>query len=79
MVHTLIDAGEPAVRAGLFVAVIQNPFRMGYLGVQAIVNHLQGKAPQKRIDTGATVVTASNLKDAAVQELLNPLIDKYLK
>ena len=59
--------------------VIQNPFRMGYLGVQAIVNGLQGKAPQKRIDTGATVVTASNLKNADVQELLNPPIDKYLK
>lgn len=59
--------------------VIQNPFRMGYLGVQAIVNQLQGKAPEKRIDTGATVVTASNLKETAVQELLNPPIDKYLK
>src|SRR5436309_9204832 len=48
--------------------VIQNPFRMGYLGVQAIVNRLQGKDPQRRIDTGATVVTASNLTDTAVQE-----------
>jgi ribose transport system substrate-binding protein len=59
--------------------VVQNPFRMGYMVVQALVNQLHGKTPEKRIDTGATLVTASNLKDAAVQDLLNPPIEKYLK
>ena len=59
--------------------VVQNPFRMGYLAVESIVNHLHGKDPEKRVDTGATLVTASNLKQPAIQELLNPQIDKYLK
>jgi len=59
--------------------VVQNPFRMGYLAVESIVNRLHGKAPEKRVDTGATLVTASNLKQPAIQELLNPQIDRYLK
>jgi ribose transport system substrate-binding protein len=59
--------------------VVQNPFRMGYTVVQTLLDQLHGKAPARRIDTGATLVTAANLKDAAVQELLNPPIEKYLK
>jgi ribose transport system substrate-binding protein len=59
--------------------VVQNPFRMGYAAVKALVDQLNGKTPEKRIDTGATVVTAANLKEPAVQELLHPPIEKYLK
>jgi ribose transport system substrate-binding protein len=59
--------------------VVQNPFRMGYLGVRTIVDHIRGKSPEKRIDTGATLVTASNLKDQEIQDLVNPPIEKYLK
>ncbi|HVV45581.1 MAG TPA: substrate-binding domain-containing protein, partial [Bryobacteraceae bacterium] len=59
--------------------VVQNPFKMGYTAVQTLVDHLHGKTPPKRIDTGATLVTAANLKDPAIQELLNPPIQKYLK
>jgi ribose transport system substrate-binding protein len=59
--------------------VVQNPFRMGYLAVEAMVSQLRGKPPEKRIDTGATVVTAANLNEPAIQELVNPPIGKYLK
>jgi ribose transport system substrate-binding protein len=59
--------------------VVQNPFRMGYLGVKTIVDHIRGKTPEKRIDTGATLVTASNLKEQQIQDLVNPPIEKYLK
>jgi ribose transport system substrate-binding protein len=59
--------------------VVQNPFRMGYLAVSTLLDNLKGKAPEKRIDTGATVVTAANLKEPAIRELLTPPIDKYLK
>ncbi len=58
--------------------VVQNPFNMGYMVVKSLVDQLHGKTPEKRIDTGATLVTAANLKDQAVQDLLNPPIDKYL-
>jgi ribose transport system substrate-binding protein len=59
--------------------VVQNPFRMGYAVVKALVDKLNGKAPEKRIDTGATVVTAANMKEPSIQELLSPPIEKYLK
>ena len=59
--------------------VVQNPFRMGYLAVETLVKNLRGETPEKRIDTGATLVTAANLKDRAIQDLINPPIDQYLK
>jgi ribose transport system substrate-binding protein len=59
--------------------VVQNPFRMGYLAVTTLVGQLRGKPPEKRIDTGATLVTADNLKEPEIQELLFPPIEKYLK
>lgn len=68
------------VQAGnLDSLVVQNPFKMGYTVVQTLIDQIHGKTPEKRIDTGATLVTAANLKDAAVQDLLNPPIQKYLK
>lgn len=59
--------------------VVQNPFRMGYIAVKTLVDSLRGQPPDKRIDTGATVVTAANLKEPAIQELIHPPIEKYLK
>jgi len=52
---------------------------MGYTAVKSIVDKLNGKTPEKRIDTGATLVNAANSKEPAIQELLNPPIEKYLK
>ncbi len=59
--------------------VVQNPFNMGYLGVRTMVEHLQGKAVEKRIDTGVTMVTPDNLDAAEIQTLLHPPLDQYLK
>jgi len=59
--------------------VVQDPFKIGYTAVQTLVDYIHGKTPEKRIDTGATLVTVANLKDPAVQDLLNPPIQKYLK
>ncbi len=59
--------------------VVQDPFRMGYLAVKTIVDQLRGQRPEKRVDMPATVVTASNLREPAIQELVFPPIEKYLK
>jgi ribose transport system substrate-binding protein len=59
--------------------VVQNPFRMGDLGVRTMVDHLQGKSVEKRIDTGVMLVTAENLESADVQQLLHPPLSKYLQ
>jgi ribose transport system substrate-binding protein len=77
------DAGTQSVadlKAGdVQGLVVQNPFRMGYLGVLTILDHLQGKPVEKRIDTGVTLVTQSNMDQAEIQELLHPPLDRYLR
>jgi ribose transport system substrate-binding protein len=52
--------------------VVQHPFRMGELGVKAVVEHLQGRTVATRMDTGAILVTSDNLRSHAIQELLHP-------
>ncbi|MGI9167906.1 MAG: ABC transporter substrate-binding protein [Pyrinomonadaceae bacterium] len=59
--------------------VVQNPFNMGYLGVKTMVEHLQGKVVEKRIDTGVTLVTPDNMNAPEIQTLLHPPLDQYLK
>jgi ribose transport system substrate-binding protein len=58
--------------------VVQNPVKMGYLGVMTLVEHLGGKAVGKRIDTGVSLITSENMTDPDMQELLNPPLEKYL-
>lgn len=59
--------------------VVQNPFNMGYLGVRTIVESLQGKSVEKRVDTGVTIITPDNLDTPDAQALLHPPLDQYLK
>jgi ribose transport system substrate-binding protein len=59
--------------------VVQNPFRMGELGVRTLVDHLLGKSVPKRIDTGVTLITPANLDAKDSQVLLHPPLDQYLK
>ena len=58
--------------------VVQNPFMMGYLGVTTMIKHLNGKHVEKVIDTGVSFVTLDNIKQAKIQELINPDLDKWL-
>jgi len=59
--------------------VVQNPFNMGYLGVRTMVESLQAKTVEKRIDTGVTMITPDNLDAKETQALLHPPLDQYLK
>jgi ribose transport system substrate-binding protein len=70
-----IDALQNGQLQGL---VVQNPLNMGYLGVMTMVDHLQGKQVERRIDTGVWMITKDNLETAQSQELLKPPIDRYL-
>lgn len=58
--------------------VVQNPMRMGYLGVKTMAAHLKGESVEKRVDTGVTMVTPDNLQSPEIQELINPPLDRYL-
>lgn len=58
--------------------VVQDPMKMGYLGVKTMVDHLHGKSVPRRIDTGVTLVTPANLDSARVKELVTPPVAQYL-
>jgi ribose transport system substrate-binding protein len=69
-----------AMRDGkLHGIVVQNPFRMGELGVKTVVDHLLGKPVEKRVDTGVTLITSANLDAPESQTLLHPSLETYLK
>ncbi|AAM24024.1 ribose transport system substrate-binding protein [Caldanaerobacter subterraneus subsp. tengcongensis MB4] len=48
-------------------SMVQNPYMMGYKGVEIAVDKLQGKEVPKRVDTGVTVMTKDNV-DEVVKE-----------
>jgi ribose transport system substrate-binding protein len=74
------DVFVKAMRDGkLHGIVVQNPFRMGELGVKTLVDHIQGKKIEKRVDTGVTLITPANLDAPESQVLLHPPLEKYLK
>jgi ABC-type sugar transport system substrate-binding protein len=52
--------------------VLQDPVKMGYLGVKTMVAHLQGKPVEKRIVTGVYVATTENMKEPEMNRLLHP-------
>jgi ribose transport system substrate-binding protein len=77
------DAGTQTIEAmkkgDVQGIVVQNPVRMSYLAVKTMVEHLQGKPVEKRIDTGVYVVTPENMETPEMKELLYPPLEKYLK
>ena len=62
-----------ALKAGkLHGTVLQNPVKMGYLTVKTMVEHLRGQKVEKRIDTGAVMVTPENMEQPEMKALLHP-------
>jgi len=74
------DSSEPllqAVREGdIQGLILQDPYKMGYLGVWTLVHHLEGfdVAPggDKVLGTGEHVITRANLDARSTKELFNP-------
>jgi ribose transport system substrate-binding protein len=70
------DASDPLI-AGLQdgtvdALIVQNPFKMGYDSLKAMVNQLRNGVKAQNEDTGVTLVTKANENDPATQALLNP-------
>jgi ribose transport system substrate-binding protein len=74
--QTFVDALAAGQMHGL---VVQNPLNMGYLGVMKMVDHLQGRSIERRIDTGVWMITPGNLKAPESADLLHPPVAEYLK
>jgi len=52
--------------------VLQDPVKMGYLGVRQMVLHLKGEQIENRIDTGVYMVTKENMEEPQMKSLLKP-------
>ena len=60
-----------AVRDGKVEAlVLQDPYRMGYLGVKTLLAHLQGESAEGRIDTGVYVATRDTLDEPEISRVI---------
>src|SRR5262245_1606703 len=59
--------------------VLQDPVKMGYLGVKTMVAHLKGETVERRIDTGVHMVTPENMDQPEMKELVAPDLSKWLK
>ncbi len=52
--------------------VVQNPFKMGELGVKTLVKHLEKQSVESRIPMKATLVAPENMNDPDIKPLLFP-------
>ena len=69
------DPAEVAALKGgtLYAIILQDPYGMGYKGVDSALKALAGETLPKSVDTGATAVTKKNMDDPSMQGLLDPL------
>ena len=63
---------KEGVLAGL---VVQDPYRMGYVGVKTALAVSKGEKVEEFVDTGANLVTQANMADPKIDALLNPKVD----
>jgi len=77
------DSSEPlleGIRSGeIDGLVVQDPFKMGYIGVKTMFNHLQGQMVEKYIDTGVAFVSEANMDQPEIVDLVSPDLKKWLE
>ncbi len=77
------DYTEPiaeAVRNGdISGVIVQDPFSIGYQGVKAAVEVLQGKSVPSRVETAVVFVTADNIDDPEIKAVTSPEIERWLQ
>jgi ribose transport system substrate-binding protein len=63
------SAMEKAIIAGqMDSTVVQNPAKMGYESVKALINSKAGKPVEKRIDTGVVILTKETMDKEEMKE-----------
>lgn len=77
------DANEQLVSAlrqgDIQGLVVQDPFKMGYLGVMTAVAVLRHEKVESSVDTGVALVTRENMDEPAISMLIHPPLAEYLK
>jgi len=66
--ETLLDKLRSGVIDSL---VVQDPYKMGYIGVKTLVDKINGKDVPKLIDTGVELITVERLEEPKIKALLN--------
>ncbi len=66
-----------AIKSGVLKAImVQDPYGMGYKGVDSAVRAIQGEKLPDYVDTGVVVVEAHNVNDPDAQGILDPFTMK---
>jgi ribose transport system substrate-binding protein len=78
------DSSAPLLQAlrdgDIDALILQDPYKMGYLGVWNLVHHLEGyKIEPKVLSTGEYVITKNNLDDQGTRELFDPKLQEQRK
>ena len=61
---------KPIEKGQINGVVVQDPFRMAYLGVTYLVNDIRGKTPPLEFDTPAALVTPKNINSPQIEKLI---------
>jgi ribose transport system substrate-binding protein len=76
------DSSEPLINAmhngDIQGLVVQNPFKMGYLGVKTAWKVMRDEEVDKRIDTGVMLVTPENIDEPETVAVISPDLEKWL-
>jgi ribose transport system substrate-binding protein len=58
-----VESIESVIKDNTVGTVAQNPYDMGYKGVENAIKAIKGESVEKRIDTGAEVITKENAQE----------------
>lgn len=64
----------PLLESGVCTGtMVQKPFDMGYMGVQALNAYIAGEEVEKDVDSGCVLVTPENYKEEDIHKVLYPM------
>jgi ribose transport system substrate-binding protein len=77
MATVVVDAGPleiEGLKTGLTdYMIVQQPWKMGYMGVEYAVKTINGESLEKFIDTGVVAITPEMMESGEAEEFLNPV------
>lgn len=77
MATVVVDAGPlemEGLKTGLTdFMIVQQPWKMGYMGVEYALKAINGEKLEKFIDTGVVAITPEMVASGAAEEFLNPV------
>src|SRR5690606_10734493 len=73
--QSLLDGMREGKIDGL---VVQDPFTMGFEGVQTAVRIIKGEDFDEKVDTRSVLVTPDNVDDPDIQDLIHPDLERWL-